>query len=316
MQKGVITTAVATVWTSYNSPRPIDGAALARHTSPREWTNTLTFTEKLALANKNALQTQVLLGQELVVINCTDNWCEVLIPEQPTTRNGRGYYGWIPRAQVQLLNKDINSPECYASGTIAIVKKRQTNLKYLENPLGLTDLNNMELSYGTILPVIDSTDHSVLVNSPLAKGTILKKDLLVLEAALFYNNSLVTAESIINDGEQFLKIPYLWGGVSSYGFDCSGLIHLLYRAHGLIIPRDASNQALIGQTIPWSKRRRGDLLFFADTKGHGAIHHVAMYYGDNKILHSPRTGSTVEIIALSTYDGALDHCLTKRYVNI
>lgn len=83
---------------------------------------------------------------------------------------------------------------------------------------------------------------------------------------------------------------HLWGGLSGHGVDCSALVHLSYRSIGLIVPRDAHDQAASGRPVPLPEARAGDPLFFENDRG---IHHVALATGPGRMLHSPRTGTPV-----------------------
>lgn len=84
---------------------------------------------------------------------------------------------------------------------------------------------------------------------------------------------------IVEQGTRFLGLPYLWGGVSSYGYDCSGFAYSMHRYFGISIPRDASDQAKQGALIEKEHLQPGDLLFFAYEEGKGSIHHVAFTPG-------------------------------------
>lgn len=93
----------------------------------------------------------------------------------------------------------------------------------------------------------------------------------------------------------FLGIPYLRGGNSAEsGFDCSGFVRAIYKdAIGLILPRTAAEQAVATQNIDKTQLKPGDLVFFNTLKR--SFSHVGIYMGDNKFIHSPRSGSSVRI---------------------
>jgi cell wall-associated NlpC family hydrolase len=114
----------------------------------------------------------------------------------------------------------------------------------------------------------------------------------------------------VRTAQMFGGLPYLWAGRSGFGFDCSGLTSLDYRARGLIIPRDADAQAVKGNVVPRGALRPGDLLFYA-TRGH--VHHVSIYAGNGRMVQSPRTGSSVQTIAVSTLSYARELIGARRW---
>ena len=90
---------------------------------------------------------------------------------------------------------------------------------------------------------------------------------------------------LLNMARSMFGTPYLWGGMSSKSLDCSGFVRVCYMSAGLILPRDASQQACVGLEIGVEDLEAGDLLFFgnADTR---RINHVAIYEGDGRFIHS------------------------------
>ena len=105
-------------------------------------------------------------------------------------------------------------------------------------------------------------------------------------------------EELVKTTKRFLGVPYLWGGTTENGFDCSGLTMVSYRLNGLNLPRVSRSQFKKGSYVAKSKLRKGDLVFFA-TEGGKRVTHVGMYIGDGNFIHAPRTGKTVRVASLS-----------------
>ena len=101
------------------------------------------------------------------------------------------------------------------------------------------------------------------------------------------------ADNAIDFGERYIGTPYVWGGESPDGFDCSGFVQYVYGRQGIALPRVSRDQARAGRAMSTSLSgiARGDLLFFA---GDGrTVSHVAIYAGDGRILHSSSSGRGV-----------------------
>ena len=95
----------------------------------------------------------------------------------------------------------------------------------------------------------------------------------------------------------FLGVPYLWGGTTPAGFDCSGLVQYCYReVFNIELPRTTYYQCEVGVEVPFEELLPGDLLFFADG---GDVHHVAMCLGDGYYVEAPHTGDVVKITAMN-----------------
>jgi cell wall-associated NlpC family hydrolase len=86
---------------------------------------------------------------------------------------------------------------------------------------------------------------------------------------------------------RFLGVPYLWGGITPYGFDCSGLVKTVFGFHGITLPRDSADQRSAGFDVARSSLRPGDLLFFPG--------HVAIICGGKEFVHASASRGMVAI---------------------
>ncbi len=107
-------------------------------------------------------------------------------------------------------------------------------------------------------------------------------------------NRFPRPSDLLRTAECFLGVPYLWGGTTADGIDCSGFTQLVYRLNGVAMDRDADQQAMEGRPAATAPRP-GDLLFFGDER----VTHVAIATAEREYLHAPMSGSVVERAALS-----------------
>ena len=124
------------------------------------------------------------------------------------------------------------------------------------------------------------------------------------------------ADNTIALGERYIGTPYVWGGESPDGFDCSGFVQYVYRRQGIDLPRVSRDQAHAGRALPTSLSgiARGDLLFFA---GDGrTVSHVGIYAGDGRMLHSSSSGRGVRYDDLRSSRGGwyVNHLVAVRRV--
>lgn len=99
----------------------------------------------------------------------------------------------------------------------------------------------------------------------------------------------VTGENVEKIARKFIGVPYLWGGTSIKHVDCSGFSRSVFFMLGVLLPRNASQQAKVGEEVTREQARKGDLIFFGRSATEDKperVSHVGIYLGDGKILHS------------------------------
>lgn len=296
----VVQVPVATVWTSPESPREIDAPGISNPIDLQQWHTSLTYEPRLALSDENLIQSQLLYGEEVLLVDIQGEWAHIIVPTQPSRKDERGYPGWVPLTQLRELPS-----ESWTGNGVAVVKTRQATLydPYKEPFL--------DVSYLTTLPVQTKEKDFVGVLSPHGGGYFSVDEVAVYPSLEDIPKG--TGEDILKSGEVFVDLPYFWGGMSSFGYDCSGFTYNMHKAQGYEIPRDAHDQAESGKKVDLDHLQPGDLLFFAYDDGKGKLHHVGLYYGDGKMLHSPNTGKNIEIIDLKDTIYEKELCSARRY---
>jgi gamma-D-glutamyl-L-lysine dipeptidyl-peptidase len=282
-----VAVSVATVWTTPQSPRPVDHPALTNPVDIRGWLSAMTPAQQEALTSDNLNQTQALFGDRVVVVREQGDWDEVRVPGQPTPKDPVGYPGWIPKAQLTTdprygaLKEDTHAP-------FALADRGITTWLYRESGLSNRDL---EISTNTRLPVLSRTDKAVQVTTP-DRGL---KWLDARTVAVYEKPTDIphpTGADLARYAAMFVNVPYVWGGRAGFGFDCSGFTSTIYQVYGITLPRDAGPQAADsrGRPVDKSALQPGDLLFYShgsrDPANPDAIYHVAMYSGNGDMIEA------------------------------
>jgi cell wall-associated NlpC family hydrolase len=272
----VIGVPVATLWTAPDAPRPEDAAAVADVPDVASWARRLDGDSRLGLHGRTL--TQALLGEPVDVVDEQGEWAQVVLPEQPSSSDSRGYPGWVRRAHLAPDAPDAGVEEVVVTSAVGVAT----------SPGGPAPL-----SFGTRLSVADADRQRVTVILPGAgTATIAVDDVAPYEA-----EHAAGVPALLGSAGQFLGLRYLWGGTCAWGLDCSGLVHLVHRALGHRVPRDAFDQHAAAAPVPIAQARPGDLYFFASPGEQ--VHHVGLVTNEagaepKTMLHAPGGGELVE----------------------
>ena len=288
---------VATLWASPSAPRPIDRPALGNPVKMAAWSRVLTTAARLGLDGK--IETQALFGEPVRILGQRGSWTRVAVIDQPTPIDRVGYPGWVP-------TKQLSSSASFGgllAGRVAVVAVPTAILRGASRQL--------EVSFGTRLPVLGVSAGGVQVATPGGEvGVLPRSSVDVTPSAAA--TPVPTGQELVATARLFLGVRYLWGGTSAFGFDCSGLVNVIYREHGIVIPRDADAQALAGRPVARGALEPGDLVFFATDPPSPTISHVGMYVGDGRIIESPNSSGAVHVIPLTAFGD--EYVGARRYV--
>jgi cell wall-associated NlpC family hydrolase len=163
------------------------------------------------------------------------------------------YEGFIDLRQFMKLDED--TAEEYASDDVLLIDS--------DFKTEIEDFGTIHLSPGSVVPGNWMEGHEKFTRS--------------------YKSGFRT-DQLIADARKFLGTPYLWGGRSVFGIDCSGLMQIVFKINGIVLPRDAWQQAEKGKQVAFRDHKPGDLVYFQDEKG--KITHVGLVIGEGIILHA------------------------------
>jgi len=255
-------------------------------------------------SSKKELVTQARLGAPIRILKTEGSKSLIQVAD--------GYMGWVNTEEVKQL--DADGLKAYREAE-KVVFAAQYGISYSEpNPesLPVTDL-----VIGNILVKVSEVSAYTQVQYPDGRlGWVLSSTLLPAEE-IFFRSTL--QENLVNTSLKFHGIPYLWGGTSSKNIDCSGLVCNVYFMNGMLLPRDADMQALIGKELTtefeYDMLEPGDLLFFgrkATEEKEENVTHVALYMGGGEYIHS---AGYRERVSINSMDSSQEHFI-ERYPEI
>lgn len=211
-------------------------------------------------SDRSEMISQILFGEMYQILEIDEKWVYVRLFHD-------GLEGWIDRKMCLPVSDEYM--ENYRSES-QILTTEVFNVVMKEG-----DYGNKLIVSGSVLPFFDAStkkmligeDSYILVSKVKDVGIDSLRDLIIGYALMYYNT------------------PYLWGGRSPYGVDCSGLVQIAYRMAGMDLPRDAVGQMKGGQDFSFVEEALpGDLAFFGDDAG--AITHVGIIWEQNRIIHA------------------------------
>ncbi len=225
------------------------------------------------------LVTQATLGMPVKVYKKEGSWYYIQTPE--------GYLAWVDYGGIQNMTEE------------EFLEWKSNDKLIFTEPTGNsfsepnTDSQTVsDLVAGNILEVVNKQNNFYEVEYPNGKKAFIEE--AYAQPYKDWVTSLdQTEEDLVETSKKLMGLPYLWGGTSPKGVDCSGYTKTIFFLNGMVIPRDASQQIHTGEVVDTDKNfenlKKGDLLFFGkpatDSTSERVIH-VGMWIGDNKFIHS------------------------------
>lgn len=249
------------------------------------------------------LATQALMGTPLNVLKSSGNWYLVQTPDD--------YISWVDAAAIVLV--DQPTLDKWFEKEKVVVTEMISSI-YSDDKF--EDIVS-DITAGNVLEVNGYENGNYLVTLPDQRTGVIQGD-HAINYEVWKNSRNTSDNNLIQTAREMMGSPYLWGGTSPKGIDCSGFTKTIYFLNGMVIPRDASQQVNEGELIDenknWENLQVGDLLFFGvpatDTTKERVVH-VGMWIGDGKFIHSR---GRVRISSFDPEDELFDAAELKRYL--
>jgi len=210
-------------------------------------------------SEKSEMISQILFGEYFEIKEEFVGWCRIISGYD-------GYEGWIDQKMITIIT----------SRTYKKIKKSSVAVSTdIVNLVSSNKCHNVIIPAGSTLPCWRPYKHEFSIN----------KEIYKMDGNIHYRQPKNIRRFIIQQSLMYINSPYLWGGRSPLGIDCSGFSQIVYKMAGIIIPRDASQQVHLGTALSFvDEASPGDLAFFDNEKGD--IVHVGILWKENKIIHS------------------------------
>ena len=250
------------------------------------------------------LVSQALLGMPVRILEQKGGWRRVQTPDR--------YIGWMNGSVMPVTDAQRQQ---YLSLPKVIVTSLHTR-SFADT--GKEALPVSDLVAGDMLVVQSAKGGFYQVQYPDGREASVKKS-DVMKVSDWLKKNRLTGERIVDTAKQLLGVPYLWGGTSTKGMDCSGFTKQVYWMHGMILARDASQQVrygrLIDETGDFGEALPGDLVFFGTEatpeNPTERVVHVGIYIGDRRFIHA---SDYIRINSFDPADPLYDAFNTKRYL--
>jgi len=219
---------------------------------------------------------QILMGEAVRILEQNETWSWVRLERD-------GYMGWTPSVALQSFSPEQVQAYLQRSDTLVCAELAPTfeapETKSIAARVG-------RLPFGVVLPQVEARQGWTALQLPDGAVWWLEAQ-AVLPAALRPKPDAEGIQQALAMIQRFVGIPYLWGGRSPYGYDCSGLAQTFWAYLGVSILRDADQQMRAAQAVT-GEAQPGDLLFFGekDSSGYRPISHVAISLGGAGMIHA------------------------------
>lgn len=205
---------------------------------------------------------QLIFGEHFTILQHKEKWAYIhsLIDS---------YEGWVDYKMITHISDDI--AEWFNEAPLAVINHP------IVSAFNETTEEKLLLPAGSLLPYYDVKKEVFSINE--TNFHVARECVNIPDCHIYSGNELVSIAYM------FLNSPYLWGGRSALGIDCSGLVQTVFRICGISLPRDASQQVNIGSTVNFLQEARpGDVAFFENEEGH--IIHVGILISNRTIIHA------------------------------